>query len=66
MYPNTHCSGIGKSKALQWVLSDATVVVARMYKGSPCVHGIYSRGGLIGDDFNKYEIFLDIIADLDC
>jgi hypothetical protein len=24
VYPNTHCSGIGKSKGLQWVLSDAT------------------------------------------
>jgi len=25
VYPNTHCSGIGKSKGMQWVLSDATV-----------------------------------------
>ena len=27
---------------------------------------ICSKLGLIGDDFNKYEIFLAIIADLDC
>ena len=25
-----------------------------------------SKLGLIGDDFNKYDIFLTIIADLDC
>ena len=25
VYPNTHCSGNGKSKGLQWVLSDASL-----------------------------------------
>ena len=29
MYPITHYSGIGKSKGLQWVLSDATLCIAR-------------------------------------
>ena len=28
--------------------------------------GTCSKLGLIGDDFNKYDIFLTIIADLDC
>ena len=27
VYPNTHCLGIEKSKGLQWVLSDATLVL---------------------------------------
>ena len=38
MYPNTHCSGIGKSKGLQWVLSDATVVFTGAYMGSPRIY----------------------------
>jgi len=35
--PNTHCSGIGKSMGLQWVLSDATLARKshkRVYRGS--------------------------------
>jgi len=32
VYPNTHCSGIGESKGLQWVLSDATHCQAGYHK----------------------------------
>jgi len=27
VYPNTHCSGIGKSKGLQWAGANATLVL---------------------------------------
>ena len=33
VHPKTHCSGIGKSMGLQWVLSDATLCTSRR---EPC------------------------------
>ena len=41
VYPNTHCSGIGESKGLQWVLSDATHVNVYEHKGCRCIHLLY-------------------------
>jgi len=45
---------------ISWFIGQATTI-ALSHRFS-----FRSKLGLIGDDFNKYEIFLAIIANLDC